>query len=556
MLPRLPDAIINEAAANRATLQATSAGTGAVLPLIYGRQRVGGLLFAIGILNGDLVFGAAWCIGPVYQIESITINDEAVPSGVTVTSYQGTTTQGVNSTLAAAVSGYSDKMVAQVGGYQVPVCYSVFRVPPGKVAGFPRVAAVIKGAYLYDPRLNASPWSDNPALALADWLVRPSYGQGVSVDWDSVEDAAFACEQTLTDGSKRRTINLALDAQLPVAQWTDVLRTYAGCFVVFDGASVRLVPDRPVLIQPMLIVQDGYHRTTADALTVTKTEPGALVVHDARHLVTTNPLNLDLVGDFTLFAVDDARHTVASDHLTVSTPDSLVMADAGHAVTSDTVALVNTTYTLIVADCMHSVGSDWPELVYDPGVLVVADAHHAVTSDSPVLPTVEATLQVIPGVGSVDIAAAAIIPGAGGVQVETIETDPGTLVVADARHIVQSDDVAVSPDTIARVAWVKFSVNELVLVVEGAYHAVASDEIPVAPPPVTLVVADCGHAVASDEPTPSTDLFLVVDDALHAHAADEPDIEPSGTDGRIIPGVGATLETGSAVYPGGGVENV
>jgi hypothetical protein len=258
-LPRLPDVILRDQSSDRSssrydasgrspsTVQATVAADGALVPVIYGRQRVGAKIFACAVSGDYLYLGCLWCVGPVQAIESVTVGDKTVTWGGSTyakTDYLGSVVQGVDPWLAAVISGYSDTLVVSVGGTQVPMCYSVVKVKAND-EGFPTVEAVIQGRKVYDPRTGTAAYSRNPALCLADWITNPVYGQGLTVNWDSVDATADVCDETVGGGG-RRTLDLVIDSELPVAQWTDILRAYAACFVSHDGSAIRLIPDAPV----------------------------------------------------------------------------------------------------------------------------------------------------------------------------------------------------------------------------------------------------------------------------------------------------------------------
>lgn len=100
--------------------------------------------------------------------------------------------------------------------------------------------------FLHLKEITLSPLrGENPARALADFVASPLYGQGLSVEPESIEAAAAANDEALSDGSPRRKIALTIARPAPCAQWVDMMRGYAGCFVVRRGDTVRLVPDRP-----------------------------------------------------------------------------------------------------------------------------------------------------------------------------------------------------------------------------------------------------------------------------------------------------------------------
>jgi len=398
----LPSAVLGAAARDAASAQATIAAEGAPIPILYGRVRLGARVFAVGVLDGALVLGCLWGIGPIDAVESIEIDDAAPHASVVATHYLGTPTQGVDPTLAAAIPGYADTLVATVDGATIGVAYSVLRIPARLGSGWPRVAAVLRGKTVWDPRSNLLPWSldltapawsgywllptvtagaadpdggtgafavaaadkpaapgqyysglaiaspvalatgpyeiefwarslgapfglafgvgptgyagvaaltanwqlfratvtatvaagttvfevyegvagspawaiwrpavrvagaargfvgtlaapatagsrwaRNPALIAADFLTSVAYGQGLTVAADDLGAAAAVCDTLLADGLPRRVLDLALEAELPAAQWADVLAGYAGCALAREGSAVRLVPDRP-----------------------------------------------------------------------------------------------------------------------------------------------------------------------------------------------------------------------------------------------------------------------------------------------------------------------
>jgi len=92
----------------------------------------------------------------------------------------------------------------------------------------------------------ADTYTTNPAVVLADFIASPLYGRGTTVDSRGMLETASECDQLMPGGLPRRAVGLTLDAPAPVAQWVDVLRTYAGCFVSNDKGRAVLTPDRPV----------------------------------------------------------------------------------------------------------------------------------------------------------------------------------------------------------------------------------------------------------------------------------------------------------------------
>lgn len=150
-LPNVPaDAFSANSAQER---QATVTAAGTPVPIVYGRQVLGAHIFRVGLIDSELVLGCAWCLGEIAAIEDLIINGEPPAPGVTVTHYLGAPGQGVDPTLAAAITGYADTLTAIVRGEAVAIAYTVLRIPPDAVTGWPRVEAIIRSRELLGPNI-------------------------------------------------------------------------------------------------------------------------------------------------------------------------------------------------------------------------------------------------------------------------------------------------------------------------------------------------------------------------------------------------------------------
>lgn len=233
----VPASELNETAQPVSETQMTTIGDRERLRVMYGRVRVGAqVINAVPYGGAALAVQCVWGEGEISSIESVLLNNEtpAVSDG----HYMGTASQTVNAVLAYGMAqmgvSYSDTLNG--------IAYSVLRVPMD-AAGM-EIAAIVNGKKLYDPRSGLTVWSDNPALALADFLSSTVYGMGLSVDWASVTTVANACDE-LVSGVKRRRLGLVIDEARTTQEWLNTLRTYAGCWVVIDGSGAKLVADRP-----------------------------------------------------------------------------------------------------------------------------------------------------------------------------------------------------------------------------------------------------------------------------------------------------------------------
>jgi len=192
---------------------------GAVARMIFGEEEIGADVAVIHENNGNLYLLCVWGLGEIEGLQSYQINGEDPPAAVTAVHYNGTATQGVDATLAAALAGYADNLRATIGGEDVSLAYSVLTIPANSVKGYPRVTAKVRGFKLYDPRTTLTAWSDNPSLALAHLIENYT---DLSVDWDTVETCADLNDAEIgISGVKRRTLNLVLQGEArSIGGWT------------------------------------------------------------------------------------------------------------------------------------------------------------------------------------------------------------------------------------------------------------------------------------------------------------------------------------------------
>lgn len=256
-LPRLPDwiapssrsSIAPRASINRASRPRESRirlAAREAVPVLYGRVIVPPKVFAAGRDGNHLVLGCLWGAGPLSTAPALAMrNGDPLPGAVQVAHELGNLNQTPHAWLQAAIPGYDDTLIAQGPGGEVPLAYSVLRLPADVR---PDIQAEIIGPPLYDPRMDDVLWPAlNPALWLLDWLSNPLYGCGQAVDWAGSIPAIDACDD-LIDNEPRRWGGLLIDRAAPHASHVDALRTYAGCLIVPSESGLRLVPRRPAAV--------------------------------------------------------------------------------------------------------------------------------------------------------------------------------------------------------------------------------------------------------------------------------------------------------------------
>jgi hypothetical protein len=126
--------------------------------------------------------------------------------------------------------------------------------------GVPNITFDIQGALLFDPRSSTTVYSENPALAIRDYLTNSIYGLGCAtseIDDASFISAANTCDESVSlraGGSETRyTCNGAFEtSQTPVDTLKQLLSTCAGYLVYIGGkwslyAGVYRTPISPGL---------------------------------------------------------------------------------------------------------------------------------------------------------------------------------------------------------------------------------------------------------------------------------------------------------------------
>ena len=243
-------------------MQLTTVSTGALLPLVYGKVRMGPQVGFPWVSGSTLYYPAYWCEG---RIESITLYlDDEVTTANHVSHYYGDPDQTLDSTLSSALS-YTDDHDG--------VAYSVLKFAADENPN--GIVAEIEGRRIYDPRDvtqsagDATTWkySANPALVLADFHQKYR-GQKESIDWTSVEACADYCDELLS-GQKRAAINVALNRRVRWETQFNALKAYAFCYVYYDEDTLIMVPDKPggsvvATLTESDIIQDSLNLNTID----------------------------------------------------------------------------------------------------------------------------------------------------------------------------------------------------------------------------------------------------------------------------------------------------
>jgi hypothetical protein len=263
--PRPTTAEIDRTQTSAVAAQLNVAARDETARLILGRCRVGAVIPWATVSGGELIIMCIWGrSGPegYDAVETISMNDAALPAGSTVTHYLGNQTTA-DPLVAALLVAYG---LGSFTNALTGVCWSLVQLPERDYSsGFPGgysvnlgpLHAVIRGLKCYDPRdgaqVYATPstwlWTNNPALITARVITDATLGLGVAPTtdfWTSVTAAANyddAAPSGAPGGSKRFTLNMALQENAPADTHIKVLASYGGFWAVPDAGSFKFVID-------------------------------------------------------------------------------------------------------------------------------------------------------------------------------------------------------------------------------------------------------------------------------------------------------------------------
>ena len=156
-----------------------------------------------------------------------------------VTGHFGTDNQLADATLVADTSFTTNHRLRGIAYIHAKLIFDedVF------ATGVPNIQAIVRGKKLFDPRDDTTAWSDNPALAIRDYLTNTRYGLGATtaeIDDTAFIEAANVCDETVTtlagETKSRYTINGVVDtSKAPKAIIEDLLTACAGRLVYSNG---------------------------------------------------------------------------------------------------------------------------------------------------------------------------------------------------------------------------------------------------------------------------------------------------------------------------------
>ena len=214
--------------------------------IAFGEQRLGAEIIWIGKVSTYWMVHMRWCLGEIEEITEIQLEDKPLPASATITNYLGTTTQPVDPSLAALIPGFTDNLVIDFAGESAGIAHTVVQIPYLEMADSLNFTARLKGMKVLDTRIASSVpvYSTNPALQLNNVLTSKLYGPGWTVQEASVDSLADIADENV-GGGPRFESHMLIDRPANIHDWIDMLLDAAGAFLVDEGISVKLVPNRP-----------------------------------------------------------------------------------------------------------------------------------------------------------------------------------------------------------------------------------------------------------------------------------------------------------------------
>ena len=232
------------------------ASNNAPLPVVYGYRKIGGTRVFVevsGSTNEYLHVIIAMSEGEINSFENIYLNDilstDSRFNGVlNVYTHNGADNQTADSNAVSDLGNWTSAHRLRGTAYvYVKMKFDVDAFPQG----LPTITADLKGVKVFDPRNNATAWSDNPALAIRDYLTDTRYGRGIATSL--IDDASFIvaanyCDTTVNIGGatvKRYTTNGIINTSQGSISILKQLLTSCKGFLVFTGGKYKLVIDKP-----------------------------------------------------------------------------------------------------------------------------------------------------------------------------------------------------------------------------------------------------------------------------------------------------------------------
>ena len=203
-------------------IQVMREGSNNDIPVVYGRQKVGGIVIHKyvtdrdgGAKNDTLNLIVAFSEGEIESIEELFFDDVSEDDPKFKKSSSEPWLK-INRHLGVAGEADDADAVANIPNWTsthkmsgLAYCYIQLIIDKEQKVwrGEPQITAIIKGKKILDTRSGLVEFSTNPAMCLRDYLLNPIYGKGL--DSSRIDDAAFVSAANFCDTKVNATETLS-----------------------------------------------------------------------------------------------------------------------------------------------------------------------------------------------------------------------------------------------------------------------------------------------------------------------------------------------------------
>lgn len=248
--------------------------------MILGEIKVSGPMIFYSSTNGNqfhhivIALAGHECekIGTVY-FNDVPIYEDQLDGSGNVTSGKFSGKARIKKHLGGAGQVADSNLVSEVPEWTnnhigAGICYLYVRIDFDASVfqnGLPNIAAVVKGAKLFDPRTSVTEWSPNSALATRHYITDTKYGRGLTVgevDDTQFQTAANVCDEFVTTQDIAVAVNAVDTTANSLSFDEDILKYQTGDRV--EISTTGTVPTGLALVTPYYVIVKKQQKVTND----------------------------------------------------------------------------------------------------------------------------------------------------------------------------------------------------------------------------------------------------------------------------------------------------
>ncbi len=249
-------------------------GTSMPIPVVYGKRRVGGhrsFLASNGTDNNKLHMVMTFCEGTIDGFEQVHFNDELAASfnGSTWTYHNGYGAvlyiEAFNGNQTSACTSLVNENVGWTSahvGRGVAYLYLKFTYDEEVYdSGLPDITATLRGKKIYDPLIQQTTFTTNPAIIIYDYMTDDFYGKGINpnlIRLDKLQEAKsyYGTVIAFPGGTEPRyQINAVVNTDAKMLDNLNLMLLSCRSSLV-TAENYQLLPDQPVDTSNAVSVND------------------------------------------------------------------------------------------------------------------------------------------------------------------------------------------------------------------------------------------------------------------------------------------------------------